>query len=404
MCFLMLLSFYYMVRIYQDNGKMLDYALASLFLGLAIQAKLPAIVLFVPFLMSHVVICRKNSLGWVNIIYNQRILYAMLFFSVGFVLGNPAIVVKPIAFLQSGFGLKTLEKGKDVYDFKIDGWTYYLRVLFNDIGIIGFMLCISGLIVSIVKPRFEHLLITILAVCYYILMAQENKLVFARYMIPLVSILTFAAALGLETVLKFFKTKTQYIIVAAVISLHLIIVFPNIYAYSASLYGKNTRYIAKDWIEQNIPAGTKILLQTGRSINSDSPPIHQTKSNIEHKINEIKNFLQNKSGTFDAPGMVDKNAIVYYELLLKTTPAIAYDITSTEFYRNIQSFEYYVRNEFKFAIIKSDSQDFYVSDIGKKSNLHLHRFFSQLRLRGKLLKEFRPDEYHSGERFRIYAF
>lgn len=404
MCFLLLLSFLFMIRIWQDKGKIYDYAMASFIMGLAIQAKLPAILLFVPFIIVHVAIWRIDNHEWLKMAINRRVLFAGLFFVAGFILGNPAIVVKPIAFLQSGFGLKTLEKGKNVYDIDINGWIYYIKILLRDIGLTGATLCLCGVVASVIKPKIEHLLVIILATCLYCLFAQESKLVFARYMIPVVAMLSLAAAVGLEAVLAFFKLKTQNIIILMIVSLQLFNVLPNIYKYSVSLYGKNTRYLAKEWIEQNIPAKSKILLQTGRSINSDAPPIHQTRKNIENKVKEIKSYLQHQKGTFDAPGLVDKNAIIYYELLLKTDPKITYNITSTEFYRNIQDYEYYLSNRYEYAIIKSDSQDFYSSDKGMMANPRLYHFYSSLKKKGRLLKEFGPSKYHRGERFRIYAF
>ena len=403
MSFLVLLSLLFIIRIYQLGGKTKDYIFSALFSGLAIQTKLPAVVIIVPFFLSHIFCCAKKRNSDQNFI-NKNILYAALFFMIGFILGNPAIIFRPDAFIDSKMGLATLKNAGAVYDYEINGWLFYLKSVFRDMGLGVFLLSLFGIILTLIKRKKEYLIVLSFIIIFYPLMASEKKLVFTRYMIPMIPFLDLMAAGFLVFIFSKLKAiRSDLAIYTAGVVMVLFSLIPII-KYELSIANKNTRYIAKDWIEAKIPAGSKILLQTGRSINSDAPAIAESRNNLEDKIKTIKKFLDDNEGTFDASGMVDKNALIYYELLLKIVPSVTYDITSTEFYRNIKNYQFYVLNGYEYAVIKSDSQDFYRSSAGRKGNPHLYGFYDQLAMRGKLIKEFKPDTHHRGERFRIYAF
>jgi len=102
--------------------------------------------------------------------------------------------------------------------------------------------------------------------------------------------------------------------------------------------------------------------------------------------------------------MVDRNALIFYKLQLETLPELTYDITSTEFNRNIKPYSYYIANGYEYAAVKSDTQDFYLSEFGKKTRPHLHQFYRDLDARAELIKTVEPDWLHRGERFRIFRF
>lgn len=404
MCFLLLLSLLFIVRVYQLGGQTKDYILASLFAGLAIQAKLPAVVILAPFFLSHIFLYYKEREGVSIKFIDKKVILAAVFLILGFILGNPAVVIKPLAFVKSGMGMSTLREGSSVYDFEINGWLFYLRSLIRDMGLGVFVLSLFGIVLTVIKEKKEYLILLSFILFYYPLMASENKLVFSRYMIPLIPFLDLMAAGFLLWLASKFRSLRSTWAIPAIALILVSFTFYPILRYELSLTGQNTRYVARDWIEQNIPKDSKILLQTGRSINSDAPPIAESRQNLEEKINRINKYLQSTPGTFDVCGIVDKNAMVFYDLMLKNVPEITYNITSTEFYRNIKDYRYYVQNGYQYAIIKSDSQDFYRSPKRKMSNPKLFNFYDQLARHAKLIKEFKPDTYHRGERFRIYAF
>jgi hypothetical protein len=61
--------------------------------------------------------------------------------------------------------------------------------------------------------------------------------------------------------------------------------------------------------------------------------------------------------------MVDSNALIYYEMLLKTIPKAAYHITSTMFGLSVRPIEFYVQNDYEYLVIsdqirKSRSNEF----------------------------------------------
>lgn len=403
MTFLILLSLLFAVRIYQSGGMTRDYALTGFLIGLAIQTKLPSVVMIVPFCLAHF-FHKMRSAESFRYFIDKNLLAGLLMLIVGFLLGNIAILGNPAAFIKSRMGFANLDLGASAYDFVINGWLFYLKSLVEDMGAGVFLLSICGIIHAVITRHRERLILVSFIVLYYPLMAQETKLVFSRYMIPLIPFLDIIAAAFIKVLADRFSVIRSGVVLSILAVLLVSFTVPDIVRYNVSVTGKNTRYLAKQWIEANIPPNSKILLQAGRSINSDSPPIAESEASLKVKISRIRTYLSENKGTFDDSGIVDKNALIYYELLLKIEPAIAYDITSTEFYRNIQSYDYYTVNGYQYAVIKADSQDYYRSMHGAQANLRLHLFYEALAVRGKLIKEFDPSIYHAGERFRIYAF
>ena len=62
-----------------------------------------------------------------------------------------------------------------------------------------------------------------------------------------------------------------------------LIVLPalKIIPFELSLTKQNTRYMAKEWIEKNIHRGSKMLIDSGRTINTYSPPIFPNAANLK---------------------------------------------------------------------------------------------------------------------------
>jgi hypothetical protein len=175
----------------------------------------------------------------------------------------------------------------------------------------------------------------------------------------------------------------------------------NTIRHEVSLSKPNTRYLAKIWIENNIPFGSKILMDSGKSINSFSPLIAENEKSLQRMLNNFKRNIENGKIVH---GMVDENALIYYKLLLKTVPKESYDITSTMFGLKVSPLDYYIKNKFQYIIISENMRSNRTSNLFSEQNPSIARFYNSLNTdkRIKLIKTIWPSAKNSGDAFYIY--
>ena len=142
-------------------------------------------------------------------------------------------------------------------------------------------------------------------------------------------------------------------------------------------------------------------MESGRSIDSQAPPLARSRENLTAIIGAVRDATEG-GDTYDRVGIVDSNAVVYYELLLESVPEISYDITSTAFGENIREYPYYVDHGYRYIILLGDVQDYYSSEEGMAHDPHRGRFYRDVAQKASLLKEFGPGTYHRGEVIRVF--
>jgi 4-amino-4-deoxy-L-arabinose transferase-like glycosyltransferase len=152
-------------------------------------------------------------------------------------------------------------------------------------------LTIIGLLYFTVKSRKEILLLLSFVLPFFIFMAYSKWVLADRYMIPAFPFLSIIAGAVLLKIQEQFRIGRFLIII--MIGALLIIPIKNVVLFEISLLHQNTRYLAKDWIEYNIPSGSKILIDAGRTINTQSPPLINTKENIIAIIDKITTVRNN---------------------------------------------------------------------------------------------------------------
>lgn len=275
-------------------------------------------------------------------------------------------------------------------------------------GVLISLLTAAGLVGAICKPSQSSNLLILFIVFFYLIMGSTRNLVAPYYLIPALPALYLIIGRFVTNTLEVIELKYKHInpicyniTLILFLSLSLFTPLHNLINHELSLMGKNTRYIAKDWIEHNIPSGVKILMDSGKSINSFAPPIAENEISLKRTIVNVQENLKN--GIIQH-GMVDSNALIYYELLLKTVPAISYDITSTMFGLEVESIDYYVDNNFGYFIISDMIKKSRTSPFFHEANPKIANFYQQMNHdpRLELIHTVRNSRVNRGDVFYIY--
>jgi len=406
LCSIVLISFYFIVRIYQraDSDAEKYYAFAGLFIGIAIQNKIPSVILLIPFAVAHLI-----SHGFKfspQLLFGRQVAFFVAALMSGLVVGNPAILFAPIKFLQG-----MLSQG-DAFTVAINetkseyiGYLAYIFYFFRELGMPLSVLALFSLWKALTSRNNNDILLLSFILPFYALMGASRYMVYDSYMIPLMPFLYILCSDKLISMLDKFNSRIMpksWVLGGVVLVL---ICYPsfNVGKLLLSFSGQNTRYMAKYWIEQNIPFDSKILMDSGKTMNSFAPLIAQNRESILRTISELSVNISN--GTINDPTkMVDYNAVKYYQMLLQTVPKEAYDITSTKFGLELKSLNYYKQEGYKYFVI-SESMKINRSDrFTAERHPDVYRFYSALDIDPnlKLIKIIAPSIINRGERFYIY--
>ncbi len=200
--------------------------------------------------------------------FGRQLLLALLSFVGGLILGGFQLFIKPGLYLEYALRESAAGEGGGFGFWQIDtvsGWLFYLKTAVYGLGLVFLALAVLGGIWRLVRAVRERdrLSVVLLSfpVCYYLVMGATRHF-FARYALPLVP---FAAVFAAEPILALVQWKTgRQILAWGLAALLAVAALAQPLAWSVQLdsvrMADDTRTLAKNWIEANIPARAKIAM------------------------------------------------------------------------------------------------------------------------------------------------
>lgn len=285
------LSVWTMLLLYRIliHGEKRAYLWAGLVIGIALATKYSGGALLIPLGLAHFYqVWNKEKRGILNL-FDKRIGFAIVMIFVGFILSCPFSLLDFSTFsrdLQWQFGrVHSGSFGMDVEN----GWIYYLlQGLPNAFGIGLTVVSIIGVLYALLRHRREDILITSF-VLFYIGYIGSWKVGVDKYLLPILPFLTLLAASLIFEVLYGISRSSFFMKLLLILFTVLCISEP----LARSVYNdflltqKDTRTIAKQWIEENIPPGAKIALDAGNfDVAKMSPPLNDTEEGLKEKLLE----------------------------------------------------------------------------------------------------------------------
>ena len=401
MTFMIICSFYFSVGIMKE-GHRRDYFLAGMFAGLAIVAKIPAVFVLIALALAHLMFSLSHRASLRVILAGNNIAYVFAGLLAGAVIGNPAIIVglpKYIQWLTLIFGAYHGTADQIDYWTPVNGYLFYVKSFINTMGMPLFSMTVVGMIYYIFRPSREIVLLLSFIIPFYVLMANSKWVLTHRYMIPIYPFFSIIGGAFWGRIMEL-TCKYKKVIAGASLLLLLIIPVKKVAQFSLTLLEQNTRYQAKDWIETNIPAGSKIVIDAGRTINTASPPLFNNRDNIIAMMQKVESLDEGK--TYDESRIVDAGSSIYFRYLSKNLPAITYDLTSTELGRKARAIDYYRSHGYEYVITSSDITWVASNERWAKKYPEAASFYHSLDRELKLIKQFDPGLTRSGPTIKIY--
>ena len=247
------------------------YFLAALTAGLAIGVKTDRVLLLLPLLVSHFMGPEKRR--W------SKLLWFVALLPLGFVLANPALLMSPFEFLDGYTRDLFFNKARGV-----PGQTSYFTMLEHAKNGLGWPLFIAALggiaftLIQLLRRQNATAIIWLLVTFtpYYIIFGAASEI--APWYLPLFFPgLMLCAGYAAVTLMDMMPARGVLAIKSAVA---VIFVYSFFYSLAMALqFANDSRYLAKEWIEKNVPTKTPIeMLLRGPAISRDqyeivNPPI-----------------------------------------------------------------------------------------------------------------------------------
>ncbi len=284
MMVLFIILTYIFIFKFLETGLRRDYVFAGCFAGAATAVKYNAALLLAPFIAGYLINYFTNRNDGKIRSVNTNTVIAFISMGLTFIVLNPYCILDMKFFLAS-FASETHVQGGV-------GFFHHLKhSLFQGLGMPLFTLCLIGFFYAVCRLSRKLIVFISFPLVFYLVNVNFSQ-PHARYVLPLIPFLLILAAWFLESTLfkEGMPTLKAKILITAV---SIMVVLPSGIksVYSDYLFSrKDTRTLAKEWIEDKIPCGSKIAIDH----SFFSPRLNPSKEQLEDKLNYV---LQNQLGT-----------------------------------------------------------------------------------------------------------
>ncbi len=327
--FFAVLSFLYIYQIL-ETGSRRSYSLAGLFAGLGVATKYSPIVLVLPIFAAHLLFLRtERPFPWRRLICGNLLL-GFLFLGIGFFIGSPFNFLDSywIQFnLSRSFqteamagGLATNFSLAGILNLFLNPLIHFSKVILraDSMGAILGALSLLGIPFLIFRGRPGGWLIVLTVLSFmYVSDFMSKSYAAARHLNIIYPFLCLGAAVLVSRVVDIIAPKGHKALgfshstLMAVLTI--LVLFPVAYRvvrFNQRISHKDTRTLAKEWIEQNIPSGTKIL------VDDYCVPLKMNRERTRELLQKAES--ESEKGPFTA------HAADYYRYYLETVEEPAY--------------------------------------------------------------------------------
>ncbi len=297
MVFFLMLSFLCIWFIY-IKGDTKFYILAGLFAGLATATKYGGQMLFLPLFLAHLFYVLDNKRSIKEIFFSHKLILSVVFFLGGFLAGCPYSVLDFAKFWndfkwQSQHLLQTGHYGSSTAQ---PAWLFYLQYgMAENIGKFSQYLVYGGVLLGLVRRKRKDLILIVFPLVLFVLIGSWKSMA-ARYLLPLTPFLVLIAAFFLDAILTKIASplgkknprfplpvlQSRYLNWVVIV----LVLFPSVVKvlrFDYLLTQKDTRTLAKEWINRNLPKGSTLALE------SYGPPLSPDDFNLlrRHTLGNI---------------------------------------------------------------------------------------------------------------------
>ncbi|MCP4269140.1 MAG: phospholipid carrier-dependent glycosyltransferase [Candidatus Brocadiaceae bacterium] len=251
-----------------------DYMLLGVLVAIAVMTKITAAVVIFPIFYFHFcnIKLECSRVTAKSYILNKRFIMFLVVLAVVYILGNPGILVKFGGIVKwAGSFVNPYAANRDSLYPQLSNrsdspFNYYLGVLFPVKYFILTIFIFGGFFICLRKYCGKQLfLFFLIPYCFFLVSSKSKELIYARYVLPIIPILFIYAGVFFEYLLKpagKFRIY-RYMLITTILIGGIYPVLKDSIVFDMNKVKPDTRTLAKEWVEKNIPADSVVYITGG---------------------------------------------------------------------------------------------------------------------------------------------
>ena len=300
------------------TGRRTDYLLAVLFAALATTTKLPGVLVLLPLLVAHTYNVASTGGGARTWIVSRNLWLAAAVFCAVLVVTNPSIIFVADV-LQYTFG-STPGVDDEVAESAVAAadvltrpnlYVFYFDAMVDSMGWPLMLLGLAGSAYALIRRAPADVMLLSYAAVNYVVIASTNSasLYYPRYALPIIVVLVLLAGRVLAELVQW-RGRPHWAVLAAVLAALLIVPARQAGMTAYALTKPDSRTLAKEWFEANVPAGSKVLIEGGKiGAVRQSVPLQDSRAAMQRRIEYFRTveprqaeFLERKLAVHEGVG------------------------------------------------------------------------------------------------------
>ena len=291
--------------------------------------------------------------------------------------------------LALGGGSASRDLGEDNLRDTIDSitilggdWSWYFTILLRNYNFALSCSALLGAGLALWRRERWPIIWSVLSVGFLGVMFAADRGPSERYLLPIMPVLWLLSSLAIIEI-----SRRRWWLIApgltCVVALPLIVLIRQDYEWTRP----DTRVIAKEWIEANLPAGSRILMDGMRYRFVQSPPLWPDQVTVarlaaqaggeSERINDtgVQSYLPGEAGW----GGAAKGTWTLYAEAMKQVKGPRYALHSTVYGLGVEDLDHYVEACFDYIIVSSYHSQRYTSEISRKRFPKSAQFYDGLK-------------------------
>jgi hypothetical protein len=267
--FLITVALFFVFR-YWRRGRTADVLAGGLFAGLAASMKYPGGLVLLPLALAHALRPSPPDAGWRRVA-GPPLGWAAAAAVAGFLVGTPYAVLTPVAFTRGVLSeLREVHRVQFGNEADLPGYLFHLLHSFPEgMGWALFGLGLGGVALAVARRGAREIILLAFPLPYFLVIGNWSSR-FERYTLPLLPFFALFAALALVAVARAVRARGERLNAARWqpgVGLALaaaLLVTPEVVRivhWHLLLARPDTRIVAGQWIEREIPTGARIAME-----------------------------------------------------------------------------------------------------------------------------------------------
>jgi hypothetical protein len=276
--------------------------------------------------------------------------------------------------------------GPTVTIFRDKNWLRYFNMLLEGHNVVMTLSALLGAGLGLLRKHRWSIILSVLSVIFLGILTAADRPGSEYYLLPMMPALWLLSSRAVVTVLE---PRQSWIVagLGCVVVLPLMALVRQDYIWTKP----DTRVLAKAWIEENIPSGSKILMDGMQYRFTQSPPLNPNRATVERRISQAGKAERLSRG-------VSGRTLMLYAEAMDRLEGPTYTLYSTVWGAAVEDLSYYIQDCFDYIITSSYNSNRYVREIDRNRFPKSARFYEQLQndSRFRVIYSIEPVPWKSG--------